>query len=154
MTSPVRESDELVAGNGIPTGYGMMPTPVALIGVLHIWFMSGFRRTLWPLSTGKARRADGSHVSSALVSTMCHQTEPVETLFVAGQSKWVSEKIIMLASQRGVPTTIFRPGYITGDSHTGGVSSYISLLQRCICSWSIVSLWGHLTLATLPCTPL
>ncbi|KAJ3298155.1 large subunit of alpha-aminoadipate reductase [Borealophlyctis nickersoniae] len=36
-----------------------------------------------------------------------------------GQSKWVSEKLVMRARERGVPATIIRPGYIVGDSHTG-----------------------------------
>ncbi|KAJ3014108.1 large subunit of alpha-aminoadipate reductase [Thoreauomyces humboldtii] len=36
-----------------------------------------------------------------------------------GQTKWVSEKLIMRARSRGVPATIIRPGYIVGDSTTG-----------------------------------
>jgi L-aminoadipate-semialdehyde dehydrogenase len=36
-----------------------------------------------------------------------------------GQSKWVSEKLIMEARRRGMPATIIRPGYILGDSNTG-----------------------------------
>lgn len=44
-----------------------------------------------------------------------------------GQSKWVSEKILALASKRTaadestgrIPVTVIRPGYILGDSRTG-----------------------------------
>ncbi|KAJ3386880.1 large subunit of alpha-aminoadipate reductase [Lobulomyces angularis] len=36
-----------------------------------------------------------------------------------GQTKWVSEKLIMRAQERGVPCTIIRPGYIVGHSFTG-----------------------------------
>ncbi|KAJ9078194.1 large subunit of alpha-aminoadipate reductase [Entomophthora muscae] len=36
-----------------------------------------------------------------------------------GQSKWVSERLMMSAGACGVPTTIIRPGYIVGDSSTG-----------------------------------
>jgi len=36
-----------------------------------------------------------------------------------GQSKWVAEKLIMHAMDRGIPCTIIRPGYIVGDSRTG-----------------------------------
>lgn len=36
-----------------------------------------------------------------------------------GQSKWVSEKLIMEAKKRGMPASIIRPGYILGDSRTG-----------------------------------
>ena len=41
-----------------------------------------------------------------------------------GQSKWVTEKLIMEANNRGMPTTIIRPGYIVGHSKTGGVFNY------------------------------
>ncbi|KAJ3101512.1 large subunit of alpha-aminoadipate reductase [Phlyctochytrium bullatum] len=37
-----------------------------------------------------------------------------------GQTKWVAEKLVMQAKQRGIPATIIRPGYIVGDSKTGG----------------------------------
>ncbi|KAJ2963282.1 hypothetical protein NQZ79_g1633 [Umbelopsis isabellina] len=36
-----------------------------------------------------------------------------------GQSKWVAEKLIMEARNRGMPATIARPGYILGDSKSG-----------------------------------
>jgi len=36
-----------------------------------------------------------------------------------GQSKWVSERLVIEARSRGIPTTIIRPGYITGDSLSG-----------------------------------
>ncbi|KAJ3092157.1 large subunit of alpha-aminoadipate reductase [Quaeritorhiza haematococci] len=36
-----------------------------------------------------------------------------------GQSKWVAEKLVMRARDRGVPATIIRPGYIVGHSKTG-----------------------------------
>lgn len=37
-----------------------------------------------------------------------------------GQSKWVSEKLLMEASQRGFHNTIVRPGYVVGDSVSAG----------------------------------
>jgi len=37
-----------------------------------------------------------------------------------GQSKWVSEKILLEARSRGIPITITRPGYVVGHSRTGG----------------------------------
>ncbi|KAI8923095.1 hypothetical protein BC831DRAFT_472975 [Entophlyctis helioformis] len=36
-----------------------------------------------------------------------------------GQTKWVAEKLVMRAQERGVPATIIRPGYIVGDSRSG-----------------------------------
>ena len=35
------------------------------------------------------------------------------------QSKWVSEKLLAEAAQRGIGVTIFRPGFISGHSHSG-----------------------------------
>jgi L-2-aminoadipate reductase len=37
-----------------------------------------------------------------------------------GQTKWVAEQLVFRARSRGVPATIIRPGYIVGDSSTGG----------------------------------
>ncbi|KAG9118694.1 large subunit of alpha-aminoadipate reductase [Ceratobasidium sp. 392] len=33
-----------------------------------------------------------------------------------GQTKWVSEKVLMEASRRGLPCRVVRPGYVVGDS--------------------------------------
>jgi L-aminoadipate-semialdehyde dehydrogenase len=38
-----------------------------------------------------------------------------------GQTKWVSEKLLFEAGRRGLRGHILRPGYVVGDSHTGGV---------------------------------
>lgn len=35
------------------------------------------------------------------------------------QSKWVAEKLIQIAGDRGIPISIYRPGRISGDSKTG-----------------------------------
>ena len=35
------------------------------------------------------------------------------------QTKWVGEKLVQQARQRGIPVTMYRPGHITGDSVTG-----------------------------------
>ncbi|KAJ1029626.1 hypothetical protein NDA13_002870 [Ustilago tritici] len=35
-----------------------------------------------------------------------------------GQSKWVAEKLIMIAASRGLKASIVRPGYVVGDSKT------------------------------------
>jgi L-aminoadipate-semialdehyde dehydrogenase len=37
-----------------------------------------------------------------------------------GQTKWVSEQLVMEAGRRGLQSSIIRPGYIVGDSETGG----------------------------------
>lgn len=37
-----------------------------------------------------------------------------------GQTKWVSEQLVREAGRRGLQGVIVRPGYIVGDSETGG----------------------------------
>jgi L-aminoadipate-semialdehyde dehydrogenase len=37
-----------------------------------------------------------------------------------GQTKWVSEQLVMEAGRRGLTACIVRPGYVVGDSSTGG----------------------------------
>lgn len=37
-----------------------------------------------------------------------------------GQSKWVSEKLLLEAGRRGLRGHIVRPGYVVGDSETAG----------------------------------
>ena len=39
------------------------------------------------------------------------------------QSKWVAEKLVSLAGERGLPISIYRPGTITGHSQTGACST-------------------------------
>ena len=49
-----------------------------------------------------------------------------------GQSKWVSEQLVMEAGRRGLQGAIVRPGYIVGDSTTGGMllsTGYGSLIR-------------------------
>ncbi|KAI7884445.1 L-aminoadipate-semialdehyde dehydrogenase [Mucor mucedo] len=52
-----------------------------------------------------------------------------------GQSKWVAEKLILEARNRGMPATIVRPGYILGDSRSGvtNTDDFIwRLLKGCV----------------------
>ncbi len=50
------------------------------------------------------------------------------------QSKWVAEKLVVLARSRGVPVTIYRPGLITGDSRTGAWNTE-DVLSKMMRSW-------------------
>lgn len=38
-----------------------------------------------------------------------------------GQSKWVSEKLLLEAGRRGLSGHIVRPGYVVGDSKSAGM---------------------------------
>jgi thioester reductase-like protein len=51
------------------------------------------------------------------------------------QSKWVAERLVWLAGQRGLPITIYRPGLISGDSQTGISNTddfFIRMIQGCL----------------------
>jgi len=47
------------------------------------------------------------------------------------QSKWVAEKLVWIAKSRGMPVSIFRPGFIMGHSRTG-ISNVNDLPARLI----------------------
>jgi amino acid adenylation domain-containing protein/thioester reductase-like protein len=62
--------------------------------------------------------------------------DSVEELFDGySQSKWVAEKLITVARSRGLPVSIFRPHWVTGDSQTGICSTddlVFQLIRTCI----------------------
>ena len=51
------------------------------------------------------------------------------------QSKWVAEKLAIIARDRGLPVTIYRPGLITGHSQSGAWNTD-DFLSRIIKSWA------------------
>lgn len=51
------------------------------------------------------------------------------------QSKWVAERIVAFAGERGLPVTVYRPGGIAGDSQTGAWNTedlICRILKGCI----------------------
>jgi amino acid adenylation domain-containing protein/thioester reductase-like protein len=66
------------------------------------------------------------------------------------QSKWVSDRIAMVARARGIPVTIFRPGSILGPSHSGhgNVDDIFHLIMKgCIQCGMVpdVDMWANFT---------
>jgi thioester reductase-like protein len=61
---------------------------------------------------------------------------PCETLHDGySQSKWVAERLLVAAAERGVPVTIYRPGRITGHSRTGAANTndfLHTMIQGCL----------------------
>ena len=47
-----------------------------------------------------------------------------------GQTKWVSEQLVMEAGRRGLQGAIIRPGYIVGDSVTGGAAQILPITNN------------------------
>ena len=51
------------------------------------------------------------------------------------QSKWVAEKLVLAAGDRGLPVRIYRPGRIAGHSETGALNRadfFFSVLRGCL----------------------
>ena len=48
------------------------------------------------------------------------------------QTKWVAEKLVKIASQRGLPVTIYRPPLISGHSETGvgNTDDFVNLMTK------------------------
>ena len=67
------------------------------------------------------------HTTEATRGRLVTETDPLppceELLHGYSQTKWVSEKMIGEARERGLPVTIYRPGHVTGDSRTGAANT-------------------------------
>jgi L-2-aminoadipate reductase len=53
-----------------------------------------------------------------------------------GQTKWVSEKLLMEAGKKGLRGHIIRPGYVVGDSTTAGKFHCYWGKRQAYCSFS------------------
>ena len=70
-------------------------------------------------------------------AVITEQHEPASTGLSRGytQSKWVAERMVVRAHERGLPVTIYRPPIIGGDSHTGQPNSgdfVWNFIQACV----------------------
>ena len=56
------------------------------------------------------------------------------------QSKWVGEKLVMLAAERGIPAAIYRPGLVSGDSRSGvwNTADMMSTMTRACIALGVV----------------
>jgi len=77
----------------------------------------------------------GPRRGEATVRTIA-EAEPLSTddELVIGyfQSKWVAEQLLNQAREQGLPVTIYRPGVIMGDSHSGRWDNHDDFLCRLI----------------------
>ena len=81
-------------------------TPVHFVSTVGV-FSSSF--------TDSSQERDGSEP----ITEAC-PLPPFEELTIGyAQTKWVAEKLMMIAHKRGIPVTIYRPGRISGHSQTG-----------------------------------
>jgi thioester reductase-like protein len=55
----------------------------------------------------------------AVIDESNEPEHPAGLLYGYAQSKWVAEKLVRAAGQRGLPVTIYRPAEITGHSQSG-----------------------------------
>lgn len=107
--------------------------------------VDGTRAVLRLACDGRAKTVH--HVSSIAVldcdvfATMAVAAEDTDLSAGGGfhggydESKWVAERLVELARERGVPATIYRPGNIAGHSGTGVVSTghlVSAMIKGCI----------------------
>ncbi|PZO17593.1 MAG: short-chain dehydrogenase [Leptolyngbya foveolarum] len=84
--------------------------------------------------------------SSAYYDQFVDETNPVnrsEDIYLGySQSKWVSEKLVQIAGDRGLPVTIYRPPLVSGHSQSGAwnTSGFLCrMIQGCIQMGCIIS---------------
>ncbi len=84
--------------------------------------------------------------SSAYYNQRVTEADPVdhyEDIYLGySQSKWVSEKLVQTAGQRGLPVTIYRPPLVSGHSQTGtwNTTGFLCrMLKGCIEMGSIMA---------------
>ncbi|CAN5410555.1 hypothetical protein BH10CHL1_BH10CHL1_06680 [soil metagenome] len=73
--------------------------------------------------------------------------ESEELLLGYFQSKWVAEKILAMARERGLPVFVYRPGLIIGDSQTGIWDNTDDFLCRIIKGCIQLGIWPTLEAA-------
>lgn len=84
--------------------------------------------------------------SSAYYNQRVTEADPIdryEDIYLGySQSKWVSEKLVQIAGQRGLPVTIYRPPLVSGHSQTGvwNTEGFLCrMIKGCIQMGSIMS---------------
>lgn len=84
--------------------------------------------------------------SSAYYNQLVTEETPIdrsEDIYLGySQSKWVSEKLVQIAGERGLPVTIYRPPLVSGHSQTGvwNTSGFLCrMIKGCIQMGSIMA---------------
>ncbi len=79
--------------------------------------------------------ATDAYAAAGVVTERDEPGHPSELFGGYAQSKWVSDRLVAAASARGIPTTVYRPGFISGASKTGHsnlADMVCRLLKACI----------------------
>jgi myxalamid-type nonribosomal peptide synthetase MxaA len=83
----------------------------------------------------------GTHIPRPFIEDETPLTHPVDAPDGYPRSKWVAEKIVNIARQRGIPVCIFRPGLIMSHTETGATQ---------ISDYLLVNLKGYIQLGIMP----
>jgi len=96
---------------------------VNVAGTLEILKLAchGAPKAVHYVSTFTVHTAD--HNRNETVSEASQLPEPATLLHGYSQTKWVSEKLLEAARDRGLPVSVYRPGHITGHSQTGAANT-------------------------------
>lgn len=97
--------------------------------------VEGHAKSFHYVSTAAVFGATGTFLGINSVDEGFNIDQSLELMSVENgytQSKWVAEKMVQAASHRGLRVSIYRPGFIQGDSRTG-TANVSDLLCRLIC---------------------
>jgi thioester reductase-like protein len=115
---------EMIVHNAAISSYAMpykQLKPTNVLGTLEVLRLAG-RVKVKPIHYISSLSVFPGHKGETI-----YPEEPLEKPdgLVGGyrQTKWVSDRLIHLAGQRGIPYNIYRPGQITGAQNTGACST-------------------------------
>jgi len=83
----------------------------------------------------------GTHIPRPFIEDETPLTRPIDAPDGYPRSKWVAEKIVNIARQRGIPICIFRPGLVMSHTESGATQTNDYLL---------VNLKGYIQLGIMP----
>jgi len=127
---------EMVVHNAALSSYAMPYKQLKPINVLgtHEVLRLACRKRIKPIHYISSLSVFPGHKGAQYFSET-KLTEPDGLVGGYRQTKWVSDRLVSLIRNRGVPTCIYRPGQITGAQDTGACSTdtYLnSAIKSCI----------------------
>lgn len=87
--------------------------------VLRLATEGGTKRLLYVSSAGVFPPLSADALTTLTREVDLEEAPPPDLASGYAQSKWVAERLVAIARDRGLPVVIYRPGRVTGDSRTG-----------------------------------
>ncbi|HEY3079150.1 MAG TPA: MupA/Atu3671 family FMN-dependent luciferase-like monooxygenase [Chloroflexota bacterium] len=109
--------------------------PINVAGTAEVLRLAvqGRVKTLHYVSTASV--FDSSRYAGRVIAESDEPDDPGDFVIGYAQSKWVAERLAVAASRRGLPVSVYRPAWISGDSRTGicNTEDFLSrLVKSCV----------------------